>query len=324
MNLLDRLVPRSVFGSAAVAVLLTALLATAGAALSAGLANYGWTLFLGVPFVLGVSSSLIHGYHRPQGFRSCFGVTLLSLLFSAVLLIALAVEGLICILMAAPIAILLALFGTLIGYLIQARPEARPSRRHILLALTAALPLLMGAEAAVRPEPPLDVVRSSVEIDAPPERVWEHVVSFCELPPPDEMIFRAGVAHPKRAEIRGRGAGAVRYCVFSTGRFVEPIEVWDEPRLLAFSVTAQPAPMEEWTPYPGIHPPHLDGTFHSKRGQFLLERLPGNRTRLEGTTWYTHRLWPASYWGLWSDWVLHTIHLRVLRHVKVLSERKEP
>jgi hypothetical protein len=48
----------------------------------------------------------------------------------------------------------------------------------------------------------------------------------------------------------------------------------------------------------------------------LLERLPNSRTRLEGTTWYRHSLWPAAYWRLWSDGIIHTIHVRVLRHIK--------
>jgi hypothetical protein len=180
----------------------------------------------------------------------------------------------------------------------------------------------MGAEKAEDPEPPLHAVRTTVEIDAPPDRVWRHVVSFTEIPPPTELFFRTGISYPLRAEIRGHGPGAVRHCIFTTGPFVEPIETWDEPRLLAFGVTEQPAPMEEWTPYRGIHPPHLDGYFVSHRGQFRLEPLPGGRTRLEGTTWYTHRLWPTFYWGLWSDAVIHRIHGRVLRHVKRLAEEK--
>jgi hypothetical protein len=169
-------------------------------------------------------------------------------------------------------------------------------------------------------EPPLLKVVTAITVDAPPETVWKHVVEFSELPPPTEWLFRLGIAYPVRAEIRGRGVGAIRHCNFSTGPFVEPIEIWDEPRLLNFGVTANPAPMQEWTPYHDIHPAHLDGFLESKHGQFRLERLPGGRTRLEGTTWYHHRMWPAGYWQIWSDFVIHRIHLRVLRHVKQLSE----
>ena len=120
-------------------------------------------------------------------------------------------------------------------------------------------------------------------------------------------------------DIEGEGPGAVRRCVFSTGAFVEPIEVWDAPRRLAFRVEEQPEPMRELSPFP-IHPPHLDHYLVSHRGQFLLTPLPGGRTRLEGTTWYTNRMWPAVYWQVWSDHIIHTIHLRVLRHIKGIAE----
>ena len=97
--------------------------------------------------------------------------------------------------------------------------------------------------------------------------------------------------------------------------------MWDEPNRLAFSVASSPPPMQEWTPYAEIHPPHLKGFLVSRRGQFLLTALPGGRTRLEGTTWYQHNLWPAGYWQLWSDTVIHHIHWRVLQHIKREAER---
>jgi len=134
------------------------------------------------------------------------------------------------------------------------------------------------------------------------------------------LIFRAGVAYPIRAHLDGVGPGAVRYCEFSTGPFVEPIEVWNEPALLRFRVTENPAPMHEWSPYANVLPKHLHGYFVSKQGQFRLTPLPGGRTLLEGTTWYRHGLWPAEYWRWWSDAIIHRIHLRVLRHIRTLAE----
>ena len=82
----------------------------------------------------------------------------------------------------------------------------------------------------MNPRPPVFPVKTSIEIAAPSEVVWKHVVTFSALAEPEEWYFRAGLAYPKRARIQGAGPGAVRYCEFSTGPFVEPIEVWDEPR----------------------------------------------------------------------------------------------
>jgi hypothetical protein len=164
-------------------------------------------------------------------------------------------------------------------------------------------------------------VHSYLDINASPETVWKQVIAFTEIPPPTEWLFRAGIAYPIRAEMIGSGPGAERHCIFSTGAFVEPIQVWDEPRQLKFSVTSNPPAMQEWTPYRHIEPPHLRGFLASEGGQFFLTPLPDGGTRLEGTTWYQHGLWPAAYWHVWSDVIIHRIHMRVLRHIRDEAER---
>lgn len=164
---------------------------------------------------------------------------------------------------------------------------------------------------------------ASIEVKAPPEQVWQQVVAFTEIPPPTEMMFRAGIAYPIRGEITGRGPGAMRRCIFSTGAFLEPIEVWDEPRLLKFGVIASPAPLNELTPYGHIEARHLHGYFISEEGQFLMTALPDGGTRLEGTTHYRNAMWPAAYWHIWSDHIIHRIHLRVLNHIKEAAEQSQ-
>jgi hypothetical protein len=162
---------------------------------------------------------------------------------------------------------------------------------------------------------PLHEVASAIEIDASPEVVWSHVVSFPDLPEPGVLVRRMGIAYPRRARIEGSGAGAVRYCEFSTGPFVEPIRIWDPGRRLSFDVVQSPPPLREWSVYAGVMPPHLDGYFHAVRGEFRLVRLTGNRTRLEGSTWYALRIAPAAYWGVFADLVVRRIHHRVLEHI---------
>jgi hypothetical protein len=235
-----------------------------------------------------------------------------------------AFEGIICLVMASPIAFAVATAGGLVGYTVQKSFRRREHTANVCCSVILLLPLAMGLEHALPPTLPLLAVKSSVVINAPPEIVWHNVVSFTQLSPPKEMIFKMGVAYPIRAEIHGHGVGAVRYCNFSTGPFVEPIEVWDEPRLLKFSVLENPEPLQEWTPYRNIHPPHLHGYLESQAGQFQLTPLEGGRTLLEGTTWYYHHLWPADYWQVWSDHIIHAIHMRVLNHVKQSSEAGNP
>ena len=318
----DRLIPESevgaAVGTAALGGAVVLLMAQFSSVLMRG---YGWGLFLGLPFVLGLTSALVYGHHKPRTMNECLGVALLSVSVGGVVLFAAAVEGVICLAMAAPLAVVLAGMGAIIGYFIQKRH--RPARHAAtLIVLLLGLPVLMGAESIEGIHEPVLPVVSTVDIDAPAAAVWRNVVSFSELPKPTHWIFQLGFAYPTRATIIGRGVGAVRHCEFTTGPFVEPITVWDEPRLLKFSVTSQPSPMKESSWYPDLHPAHLDDYLVSKGGEFRLEPLPGGRTRLTGTTWYSHSIRPSWYWRPMSDWIIHRIHERVLAHVKMLSEAR--
>lgn len=313
------LVPEHGGGAALVGVLVANLLAlpfilTATVAMQ----SYGWSLFVGLPFVMGLVAVVMFGYHQRRSFAACSGVAVIAVALNALLLMTLAVEGVICIAMAVPLAALLALLGGWVGYLVQRRGgRSVPASTYTMVLL---LPGALLTEYSIAPEPPTFEVRTAIEVDQPPAAVWREVVAFHSIPQPSEWLFRLGIAYPVRAEIHGTGPGAERHCVFSTGTFVEPIEIWQEARRLKFSVTSSPPPMREWTPFQRLRPPHLDGFLIASGGQFLLEPLPGGRTRLEGTTWYRHLLWPASYWHFLSDYIIQRIHLRVLRHIKFQVE----
>ena len=321
VHLLGTVVPHGKWSSAFVAVIITAAITVLAA--WGGIAvfrDYGWTIFVGLPFAMGFLSALMHSFRAEQSLKQCLLVANLTVVLVGAAFLLFALEGAICLLMAAPIAFAIASFGGALGYAVQRSFWWKAESPRLMCSVLVLVPLAMGLEHALPPALPLLAVRTAVVVNAPPEDVWRNVVAFSELPPPTELMFKLGVAYPMRAEIAGRGVGSVRHCVFSTGPFVEPIEVWDQPCLLKFSVTDNPEPMQEWTPYRGIHPTHLDGYLESRAGQFRLVPLEGGRTLLEGTTWYHHHLWPAAYWQIWSDHIIHTIHLRVLRHVKELSE----
>jgi uncharacterized membrane protein YhaH (DUF805 family) len=314
---LDSWIPHSKLGAGLASILVTVVVGLVFTLLSTqALKMYGTGLFVALPFCLGLFSVLVYSYHEPRSYFSCLTVSLVPVAMLGAVLLVVAIEGLICILMAAPFALGLSALGGALGYAIQAgywRARQAPAMLSIVLLFS---PSFIGAERLANRQPQTFVVKSAIEVNAAPEAVWKEVVSFGQIPPPKEMIFRAGIAYPIRAEMIGSGVGAVRHCVFSTGQFVEPIYVWDAPRLLQFGVSENPPPMRELTPYANIEPAHLHGYFVSHQGQFLLTPLPGGRTRLEGTTWYSHTIWPETYWHWWSDYVIHRIHMRVLEHIK--------
>jgi uncharacterized membrane protein YhaH (DUF805 family) len=279
--------------------------------------TYGASLFLGGPMLMGTTASYLYNRGEKRSYLASLGVGFASVFFAMCALLLFALEGGICIAMAAPLVLPIGAMGGLVG---KAMADAtRPSGEW--MAAVVVLPLLTGLESLAARSPEYVVV-TSVDVDASVESVWNHVVQFPELSEAKEWYFRLGIACPKRATITGLGVGAVRRCEFTTGTFVEPITTWDAPRRLAFDVTQQPDPMIELSPYRNVRPPHLNHFLRSTRGEFQLVPLNDGRTRLEGRTWYRFDMFPASYWSLWSDFFIHRIHERVLEHIKGLAEAK--
>jgi hypothetical protein len=292
--------------------------------LTTALYRYGVVLFVIGPFVMGLVSAIVFAALRGDSMRASIAHAMLFvtyvMLATALGLLCLAMEGLVCVLMAAPLVYPVSLVGALLGIGIARVITTRWARSSTAFILAVLLPLASILLSQPHADAPQFKVTSRINISAPPEVVWNNVVTFSDLPTPDDWVLRTGIAYPVRARIEGSGIGAVRYCEFSTGPFVEPITTWDAPRRLAFAVTENPAPMQEWTFWRDVHPPHLDGFFVSQQGEFLLVPTADGGTRLEGSTWYRHNLGPAWYWRLWSDAIIHRIHLQVLAHVKTLSE----
>lgn len=280
---------------------------------------YGMTIFFVLPIAMGALAGYLVNRDRDRGVGLTLGTAVAATLVTGGALLLVALEGAVCVLMAAPIALVAVCIGALVGRVIAGVTLSSASALPPALSCLALLPALAGVEHAAT-TPTIYEVRSSVVVAASPELVWNRVIAFPELAPPTEWYFHSGIAVPMGAHIEGTGVGAVRHCEFSTGAFVEPITRWEPGRRLSFDVEAQPPPLEEWSPYRHLHPPHLDASLRSIRGEFRLVPLEGGRTRLEGSTWYTLSLAPEIYFRAWSDAVIHRVHLRVLEHVRRLAE----
>jgi hypothetical protein len=279
------------------------------------LGEYGMSMFVITPIFMGICPVVIYGSKKTMTYGAAFNLAALTLMFFLLVLLCFALEGIICIAMALPFLLLGVWIGSYFGCtIINKRPKGGAPT---VIALFFIIPIFGFVEKDIAPS--ITSVTTFIDIDASPEVVWENVVEFPQLKEPTEFLFKTGIAYPINAKIKGTGIGAIRYCNFTTGSFVEPITVWNEPKLLAFDVLEQPAPMKEIS-FWDIDAPHLHDYFVSKKGQFKLIALPNGKTRLEGTTWYYHRIKPEFYWKLWSNYIVHSIHNRVLVHIKKNSE----
>ena len=281
------------------------------------LGDYGWTVFLFIPFVIGFLPPYISGRKVKITKKSAYKLSFIALGLASLALLVFAIEGLICLLMASPLLALAVWLGSYLGYKSSNSNFMNRTNTTIILVL-----LSLGFSSFDYFNEPKDLipVRTKIIVDASIGDVWKNVVSFDKIGEPRDWIFKTGISYPTDATIVGRGVGAVRYCNFTTGSFIEPITTWNEPTLLQFDVKEQPTPMNELNPFWEVHPPHLDGYFKSYKGQFKLTKISEHQTELEGTTWYKVDIYPEFYWKGWSDFIVHRIHKRVLNHIKQASE----
>lgn len=174
--------PKSVFGSAALAVGAGVLLALGAVALGTKvLRDYGWGLFAGVPFAMGFLAAIIHGARERRNIGQSVTVAFVAVALAGGALLALAFEGVICLLMASPLALALAAVGALVGHVVQSSRWRRTPPQLFCVPMLA-VPLMLGTETLRPGPPPLLKVVSAIEVDAPPEEVWRNVVAFADLP----------------------------------------------------------------------------------------------------------------------------------------------
>src|SRR5207248_2406013 len=152
---------------------------------------------------IGFAAALIYGMREPRGLGACVGVACLAVTLLRLGMLALAFEGIFCLVMALPLAVPLAAFGGACGYLVHRRNRLDGAAPALLAVLLIFVPGVQWTEHALRGPAPTFAVRSAIDIQAPPEKVWRQVVAFTEIPPPTEWMFRAGIAYPIRAEIIG-------------------------------------------------------------------------------------------------------------------------
>jgi len=283
---------------------------------------YGYGVFVGIPLAIGFLTA--HLAQRAEGWswNMALRAALLTAALTGACLFLPMVEGVVCLLMAAVVALPFVLVGVLIARAcVQATtPTPRRTNTKLHSFVLIMVPAGMALESQVAPPAPILEQTTTIEINATPEQVWRYIPTFPRIEAPPTKLLRAGLAYPLASTMTSEGVGAKRQCVLSTGIMPEIITVWEPGKRLEFEVLATPAAMEETNPFGKVKAAHDEGYFTCKRGRFVLTALPGGRTRVEGASWFQHDLWPQFYWAPLTKEVVHEVHERVLLHIKALAE----
>lgn len=276
---------------------------------------YGWGLFVLTPFTVGMTTGYIANRSRSLSIGRTNWAVLGAAALGSLALILFALEGLVCILLAAPLGAAVAIVGGAVGRGL-ALAGHRRGKPFLCVAL---LPAVFALEAAMPPEAPI-ATDQSIEIAASPVMVWSALTSSAPIGLPPGWVGRAGLAYPLRGHIVGQRVGGERVGHFSTGAALERITRWEPGRRLAFAVVRQPPAMEEMSPWRRVHAPHVTGYFETGETRFELEPLAGGRTRLTARASHVLRLDPVLYWEPLARWAVRSNTARVLDHIRARAE----
>jgi hypothetical protein len=262
-----------------------------------------WPSFFLIPFLIGlVAAWFWRGLNRTLGwsFLDALWVSLLGLAAAAIILR----EGVVCLVIVFPALYLFILCGILLG-----RIWFRPNYTRLQLTVFPLLALITLGESVYHSEHQA-VVTDRILIHAPSAKIWPHVLAFPEIPdPPDHWMFRLGLPYPTTTSNGGNFVGADRQCAFSNGVVIrERVAEFVTGEKLTFDIAEQPTDPEAYG--------HI--TLH--RGQFVLQDNHDGTTTLIGSSWYTLHVRPRWYFDLWTRDMTRAVHLRVMNHIKRLSE----
>ena len=215
-------------------------------------------------------------------------------------------EGAICLLIVSPLLVVFILTGALIG-----RSMFKNDNKTINVSIAAALLFIFIADS-LSTHNYINRVSDQVVINAPVSKVWQYVPAFKRIKKDNEYwLFRIGMPSPVQSTVEAYKLGAKRKCIFSNGYvFEEVISAYKPEHNLTFDVTHQPKDPEIMQ--------HID----ILRGQFILKDNGNGTTTLTGNSWYRLYVFPVWYYDVWAQSITRNVHLRVMEHIKELSEAK--
>jgi hypothetical protein len=311
-------VPDAAWAAAAqgvVAAIALTLLFVALGALVFGV--YGYGMFVASPFVIGAITAYIVNRNQDLGVGSTFAVVALATGIGGAALLALALEGIVCIVLASPLGFAMALIGALLGRAIAVRVG---SSRGQTMGAVALVPLIFASEWLMPTTAHFDT-QQTIEIDAPAQRVWQSIVRMDMRDEPVTLPYQLGLAYPLGGDVLGEGVGAVRRGEFSTGTAIERVTEWIPDAKLAFVVEQDVPALRELSPYKHVHAPHVRGYFRTMLTSFELVPLPHGRTQLIERTTHEIRLEPILYWMPMARWVVDQNNARVLSYIRRSAEK---
>ncbi|WP_336515537.1 polyketide cyclase [Pollutibacter soli] len=262
--------------------------------LKLGLADYGLILFVLLPFTLG----LVIGKMEKQKWAA-LGFLVGILIFLG-LLIASALEGLICVLMATPIVIPLVWLGTFASKILT-RKRISKSQENLNASLIPLLFVLLGApieKFLFLNHPRNEEVRTTRIYGFPPEIVYDMLKSIDTLVAEKSFLMKIGLPVPEKCTLEKEEIGGLRTCHFNSGAITEKITEFKRGEILRMSVIDDTQIGLTWIRF--------------KEADYYFEAVNNDSCKLTRLTTYSSVLSPEFYWEFLEKMAIEQEHRYVL------------
>lgn len=263
-----------------------------------------FSIFVIVPILMGIVSSWFWMKIKLKS-NALVGYSLingsLAILFSYVFLR----EGVICLLIVSPLIFVFIIAGAFLG------KRMFQKNNQTLNVSVFSLLFVVFVTDSLSEHNYVNLVADEMVINATPEQIWKYVVAFDKIEKKDDYwLFQIGMPSPAQTTVEGYYKGAGRKCIFSNGyTFDEKIVTYEPNKDLTFDIIGQPLD------------PEIMGHIDILRGQFLLKDNGNGTTTLIGNSWYRLHVFPIWYYDIWAKSITRNVHLRVMEHIKMLSEK---
>lgn len=260
--------------------------------------------FVIIPVLMGIISTWFWRDLELSGW-DLLGYSIINTIFSIILSAVFLKEGVICLVIVSPLIIIFITIGAFIGRAMFKKNNGKLNTSIIGLLVLIALTDSLSKHEYV------NEVSDSIIINATPDKIWKNVVAFEPIKQkPDYFLFRIGLPSPMATSVTGYYKGAGRKCIFSNGYvFGEVISTYIPAKNLTFDIVDQPRDPEIMN--------HLD----LLKGQFILKDNGNGTTTLTGNSWYKLYVFPTWYYDTWAQSIVRNVHIRVMQHIKELSEK---
>lgn len=248
-------------------------------------------------------------------------IPLAALLAGLLICIAIGIEAMICVIMAAPLLAISCVLGGMAAHFLLPRNNPKP---RFYSCVILCLPFISAyTEGMFNWPTETKSITNTITIHAPAGRIWPEITSVRAIDPAmlrNSWIYKIGFPRPIAAELDRPGVGGIRTATFEREvSFFEVVTQWKENERLSFSIDADP----EFIPHTAFDQ-HIivGGRFYDVLdGIYEIEPVSPGICRLHLTS--HHRLSNRfnAYASWWSVRIMDEIQGTILEVIRTRAEQ---